>query len=140
MPSFCFFSDPLVSNRDGKHLLLGIASFGLSCEDIEIQGMLDYSDYEGPSSRSGVYTNVASYVDWIKANSDYNECRMSKSNYLVFSGKYKVQWKLLNMNRFTLCSHSDDVIYFSKNFDATLAFLQSAIKTEHSVKFHFQFM
>ncbi len=46
--------------------------------------MYDSEDSESPPPRSGVYTNVASYVDWIKANSDYNECKISKFNYLAF--------------------------------------------------------
>jgi secreted trypsin-like serine protease len=79
---FYLFADPLVSNRDGRYLLLGKASFGLSCDFIT-----EYHDEDsgGPSSpRSGVYTNVASYVDWIKANTDYNECQISKCNYFNF--------------------------------------------------------
>jgi hypothetical protein len=73
-----------VANRDGNHLLVGIASFGDSCDTIEDYNLIyDSEDSESPPPRSGVYTNVASYVDWIKTNSDYNECRMSKSSYLA---------------------------------------------------------
>ncbi len=85
--------------KNGKFILVGITSVGLPCdhhsddknsnsEDL----YTDYSDnlpkWNTPTLKEknenqdeylvGAYTNVASYVNWIIQNSDYEGCQLSK--------------------------------------------------------------
>ncbi len=71
---------PLVSNQDGRYLLLGITSFGEGCDSIA-QLSLWNNNKDDNKILNGVYTNVESYVDWIKDNSDYTECSLSKGPF-----------------------------------------------------------
>ncbi len=80
----------MVSNEKGFFTLAGITSFGLDCnsrsEVFQNQRKeLDYEDYAeteakiyGNETVYGIYTNVANFVEWIKANSDYKGCENSK--------------------------------------------------------------
>jgi hypothetical protein len=71
-----------VSEKGGKYLLLGITSFGAPCQDLKNREWLDYGNGNGLEiTLNGVYTNVAAYVDWIKSNSDYTKCILSKYCY-----------------------------------------------------------
>ena len=75
-----------MSSKNGRFTLAGISSFGKDCEfSSEANRVkLDYADYEaspevdGDEPIFGIYTNVPMYTDWIKQNSDYIECELSK--------------------------------------------------------------
>jgi len=70
--------------------LAGISSLGISCLEYELhvdknmQELAPY-DYETITEAEnqdtdtyGIFTNVASYVNWIVQNSDYTGCQLSK--------------------------------------------------------------
>jgi hypothetical protein len=83
----------MIARLHGNNVLAGIISFGRPCKD----AIADYSpksedlyDYEDTSESTttpepvkeklmfGVYTRVSYFTKWIKANSDYTDCQLSK--------------------------------------------------------------
>jgi hypothetical protein len=80
---------PLVAKKYGTYMLAGIISFGTECNerqdaigDLTLHYDDDYEIFTAAKTEEkdyfGLYTNVASYVDWISENSDYTECQISK--------------------------------------------------------------
>jgi hypothetical protein len=75
-----------VSINDEFFTLVGITSFGILCKlrsqtSQTKQAEQSYEDYNETHSNEffyGIYTNVANYAEWIKANSDYQGCKNSK--------------------------------------------------------------
>ncbi len=85
---------PLVAKKYGTYILAGISSFGRLCEENESNVdnnqqelypddyetlTVDTQDEDQDTNIFGIYTNVASNVNWIAQNSDYTGCQLSKN-------------------------------------------------------------
>ncbi len=80
----------MIARLHGNNVLAGITSFGRECKDAIAESIPqeDLYEYDEPTESTpepvkeklmfGVYTRVSYFTDWIKANSNYRDCQLSK--------------------------------------------------------------